>query len=70
MSTKQDTTLYTLTGKKIGVVTNMYPEQYTLTGKKINPTYGHSNVHPERDDTNVYPVYSEQYTLTGKKIGP
>ena len=32
------TEIYTLTGKKIGVVYNMYPEQYTLTGKKINDT--------------------------------
>lgn len=60
------TTLYTLTGKKIGVISNMYPEQYTLTGKKIKPPYG--NVYSERDDTTVYPMYSEKYTLTGKKI--
>lgn len=68
MSTKQDTTVYTLTGKKIGVISNMYPEQYTLTGKKIEPNYG--NVYPERSDTKVNHMYSENYSLTGKKVSP
>ena len=31
----QRTEIYTLTGKKIGVITEGVPEKYTLTGKKL-----------------------------------
>jgi hypothetical protein len=65
----QGYTLYTLTGKKIGVMPTVYSEPYTLTGKKIEPTYGYMH-QDTREDTAVYPIYSEPYTLTGKKIGP
>ncbi len=36
--TSQTTDIYTLTGKKIGVITQGKPEQYTLTGIKIEST--------------------------------
>jgi hypothetical protein len=31
----QRTEIYTITGKKLGVITQGIPEPYTLTGKKI-----------------------------------
>jgi hypothetical protein len=34
----QRTDIYTLTGKKIGVIKQAKPEQYTLTGIKIEST--------------------------------
>lgn len=54
--------IYTLTGKKIGVMYNMYPEQYTLTGKKIHTN--HTYTYHDNKDTYKY----EYYSLTGKKI--
>ncbi len=52
--------IYTLTGKKLGVMYNMYPKQYTLTGKKMDMNDRYID---NKDNYNY-----EYYSLTGKKI--